>query len=754
NNLDQYKFTQNKMEFNGTVVKNIHRGKFEILPDESLVYFDSNDSPCFIPIRPTGFGVNFSFLEKMFIDREKNLWVTTNNGLYNYFNLNIEEYKLNVSEPDNFWSIVEDNDRNMWFGSYGSGLWMLNPSGKVLPIFKNTKSWTQQYMGSRKSNDGTLFLPFSDGILKYKKNQPPIVSNTASCLSVYYDEKNKIEYYSGVDTTLNIFGLYKGIGSNKRFFHWKVGFPVSIIKDSAGHIRLGSFRGQGVLSADSIITDTRKHDYNGVICMAIDNKGRIWKGTDRGVFVEYPNGSESHVAATQIKGQITSIMNYRDKYLLVGGIRSLFIVDIFTYKTGASTKLFEIGYDAGFTGLESGQNGFNEDHNGDVWLCTALSVLKFNPDKLVQAQTQIIPHIRIASIAYSKDNSKWYSSFFDDKPIALKSSNKFLKFDYVANSISAPKSLRFKYRLVGFSDKWSEPVYTKSVSYTNIGFGKYRFEVQCSMDGIHWSEAAQSPVVEITVPFYLRPISIFTYIFLAILMSVYLTRLFVKRNQQKKMKELNRIKLENELQLNTLRSKIIPHFTNNVLSAIGYFAMTDKLKAGHYISVFSRFTQLTLANADKNYIALSDELNYIRNYLELEKMRFTERFDYHIEIDEAVPLDFLIPTMILHTYCDNAIRHGLVNKDDKGMLLIQIKNESSEILLVITDNGIGRTRAKELGTTGNGKGLQLIEAQLDFYNMLNEKFISQEIIDLHEDGNPLGTKIELRIPKGYKFSTS
>jgi hypothetical protein len=743
------------LEYIGNVAKNVSRGKFAILPDETLVYFDTNDMPHFVPNRPTSFGVNFSFLEKMFIDREKNLWVTTNNGLYNYFNLNIEEYKLNVSEPDNFWTVIEDNDRNMWFGSYGSGLWKLNPSGKVLPMFKNTKSWYQQYMGSRKSNDGTLFLPFSDGILKYKKNQPPVVSNTASCLSVYYDEKNKIEYYSGVDTTFNIRGLYKGIGANKRFFPWKIGFPVSILKDSAGRIRLGSFRGQGLLSADSIITDTRKHQYTGAVCMAIDNKGRIWKGTEKGVYVEYPNGRESRVAATQITNQITSILNYHNKYLLVGGIRSLFIVDILTYKTGKSTKLFEIGYDAGFTGLESGQNGFNEDHNGDVWLCTALSVLKFNPEKLVNSQTQLIPHIRIASLAYSKDNSNWKSAFFDNEPIALKSSNKFLRFDYVANSISAPKSLRFKYRLVGFSDKWSEAVYTKSVSYTNIGYGKYEFEVQCSMDGIHWSKVVRSPAIEITVPFYLRPISIFAYIILIILLSVYLTRVFVKRTQKQKMKELNRIKLENELQLNTLRSKIIPHFTNNVLSAIGYFAMTDKLKAGHYISVFSRFTQLTLANADKNYIALNEELNYIKNYLELEKMRFSERFDYQIELDDTVPLDFLIPTMILHTYCDNAIRHGLVHKENKGLLTIMIKNEVDTILLVITDNGIGRKKASELGTHGNGKGLQLIQAQLDFYNLSNKKSISQQIIDLHDnDRNPLGTKVELKIPKEYKFSTS
>jgi len=751
-NIDQYRFAQNKLEFVATVAKDVRRGKFEILPDESLLYFDSNNLPCFVPNRPTGFGVNFCYLEKMYIDREKNLWITTNNGLYNYFNLNIEEYKLNIAEPDDFWSVVEDDDKNMWFGSYGNGLWMLQPNGKVLPMFKNLKSWKQQYMGSRKSTDGTLFIPFIDGVLKYKRPQKLIVSKTTACLSVYYDEKNKIEYYSGVDSTNNVRGLYKGIGNNKRFYPWIIGFPVSIIKDSGGHIRLGAFRGQGILCNDSIITDTRKHDYIGVVCMDIDNKGRIWKGTDRGVFVEYANGLESRVSETQITGQITSIMNYHDKYLLVGGIRSIFIVDILAFKTGNSTKLVEIGYDAGFTGLESGQNGFNEDHNGDVWLCTALSVLKFNPEKLVHSQTHFIPYLRIASLAYSKDNFTWSSIYFENSKVELESSNKFLRFDYIANSISAPKSLRFKYRLVGLSDKWSEPVYTKSVSYTNIDFGTYRFEVQCSMDGIHWSKVVQSTAIRIIAPVYLRPIAFVLYLILIIALSIHLTQVIVKRNQQKKLKELDRQKLENELQLNTLRSKVIPHFTKNVLSAIGYFAMTDKLKAGHYISLFSDFTQSTLTNADKNYISLNEELSYMRNYLELEKMRFDDKFDYQISIEDGISTDILIPSMTLHTYCDNAIRHGLVNKQGDGLLSVSVSKSIKKVVIKVIDNGIGRQKAKELGTRGNGQGLKLIQAQIDFYNQINNNPIVQVITDLYdESGSARGTSVELQIPDGYSF---
>jgi len=272
------------------------------------------------------------------------------------------------------------------------------------------------------------------------------------------------------------------------------------------------------------------------------------------------------------------------------------------------------------------------------------------------------------------------------------------------------------------------------------------------MDGIHWSNVAKSPMIIIKAPVYLQPISILVYILLFVVVSVLLTRYFVKRGQQQKLADLNYKNLEDELQIKTLRSKVIPHFTKNVLSAIGHFAMTDKLRAGHYISVFSKFTELTLVNADKNYVTLQEELNYLKYYLELEKMRFGDRFDYDIDTEDVPDLSLLIPTMTLHTYCDNAIRHGLVNKKGTGFLKILGKRDNNGVLFSIIDNGIGRKRAQELGTRGNGQGLSLIQSQLDFYNQNNAQPIWQKITDIEDDaGMPLGTKVELFIPNGYQF---
>jgi ligand-binding sensor domain-containing protein len=757
---NKYRFTVNKFQFVEKIgLSNKRLNMFGDqcikLPDNSFLFFDADKQAHFFPERQTGFGVNLPIIERLFVDREKNLWIATNNGLYNFFNLNMEEVKLNLADPDDIWSVVEDKDYNMWFGSYGKGLWKVNPKGKLDRQFSSLKYSELQYMGSSMSVDGTLFFPTAGGVIKYKKNNPVTLTNTSACLSTYFDEDTGKLLFSGMDSTKARAGLYCVLKTKRKFFPWNKGFPASIVKDKKGQIRIGSFDGQAIFRNDSIITDTRKHEYNGVICMSTDDKGRLWKGTRKGIYIENPDGSEKRISAIIITGQISSLMVYHDKYVLAGGRHSLFIIDLQHFTTNTNPQTWEIGYEAGFTGLESGQNGFCEDHNGDVWLTTALYVLKFNPEKLVQLQTQLVPTIRVANISYSTDNKEWNMIFFRDKNLQIAPTNKFIRIEYIANSISAPKSLRFKYRLKGFSDQWSNEIAYKTVDYTNLNYGRYQFEVKCSLDGEHWSQIAKTPEFEMLTPIWLRWYFISLYFLVFVLIIVAVTRYFVRQHQQRRMVAINRTKLENELQLSTLRSKVIPHFTKNVLSAIGYFAMTDKLKAGHYISLFSAFTQNTLANADKNYIALSEELSYIRNYLELEKMRFGDKFEFNIEIDDSVSLAILIPTMTLHTYCDNAIRHGLVNNERTGILTIKIVTIQDGVKISVEDNGIGRKRAEELGTHGNGQGLKLIQAQLDFYNQINEHSIIQKIIDLEDsDGQSLGTKIELFIPFNYRFTAN
>ena len=725
------------------------------LNNNTLIYLDDNQIRTY-PDRKMTFSVTFPFIQSFFADKENNLWICTENGLYNFFNLNIEEWRLGLSDNDAIWSIVEDNQGNMWFGSFGNGLWKMDSSEKLIPVKTDEKYWKFQYFNSIKSASGELYFPYPAGIARYSQNRFDFAPQLDTSLAMYYDNATNT-LYSGASNGIRR-GLKVGFGDTGKVYGWDKNYVTCIAKDAKGRIRLGSFRGQGVFTGDTILEDTVRRSYRGVISMSADSSGRLWKGTETGLFVELPDGSERQVAPGKIKRRIFSLHVYRDKYLLLGGSTSLYLVNLNHMPEIESPEVWEITYDRGFTGLESGQNGFFEDSKGDVWLTSALCMLKFNPQRLVESQTKIIPSIRVSKLYYSKDNATWEQKTCDKKGpkiIKLKANNKFLKFEFVSNSISAPNLLRFKYRLKGFSDEWSNPTYTKNAEFTNLNYGKYQFEVQCSLDGIHWSPVASTAQIQIVSPFWGRWYMLLLYSLEVLIFIAGAVFVFIRRKHYKKMEQLNRQKLENELQIRTLHSKVLPHFTKNVLTAIASFAMDDNRKAGKYISLFARFSELTLANSDKNYNTLEEEMKYIRTYLELEEMRFRNKLQYEITIENDVDMQTFVPAMALHTYCDNAIRHGLVNKKGPGKLNITIKKNGGGTVIIVRDNGIGRKRSAELGTHGNKLGLKLIQQQVEFYNTQNEWKIKQEITDLHDhEGRAAGTLVELYIPDGYVFSSN
>jgi LytS/YehU family sensor histidine kinase len=159
-----------------------------------------------------------------------------------------------------------------------------------------------------------------------------------------------------------------------------------------------------------------------------------------------------------------------------------------------------------------------------------------------------------------------------------------------------------------------------------------------------------------------------------------------------------------------------------------------------------------LLEVDKACRSLADELEYVNLYLSLEKMRFRDKFHYSFEISEQTDLSILIPNMVLHTYCENAIKHGLKNKKTCGNLIIKAVPVRKGIMLSVKDNGIGRKEAARQKTGGTGKGLDILMQQIEIYNQLNKEKIVQHITDLkNENGIAEGTIFELYIPYGYRY---
>ncbi len=228
-----------------------------------------------------------------------------------------------------------------------------------------------------------------------------------------------------------------------------------------------------------------------------------------------------------------------------------------------------------------------------------------------------------------------------------------------------------------------------------------------------------------------------------------------RRNKRKQKIALDKITTEKrltELEMQALKAQINPHFVFNCLNSIkGFIYDKDYLQADKYLDKFSELMRSTIDNSDASIISLKNEILYLDNYLQLEKLRFDEKFDYTINADKSIETESVfVPAMLLQPYVENAIRHGMrFLENKKGTITISAKIEGEKLICSIDDNGIGREKASELKSKRHieyqSKGMNISKRRAELYG------IEQEIIDKKVDYSIAdGTTIIVKIPLTLK----
>jgi tetratricopeptide (TPR) repeat protein len=224
-----------------------------------------------------------------------------------------------------------------------------------------------------------------------------------------------------------------------------------------------------------------------------------------------------------------------------------------------------------------------------------------------------------------------------------------------------------------------------------------------------------------------------------------------KINAKRRISEMNR-KISEVNQAN-LRQQMNPHFIFNTLNSIQYYMYQhDKLATNNYLTKFSSLMRKVLENSQHTSIPLRDELDALNLYLELEMIRFKDKFDYEIKVDEEIDtLLYKVPTMLIQPYVENSICHGLMPGEGKGLVRIVLKLENEYILCTVEDNGIGREAAKEKKGTKDSNhyslGTQIVSSRLDLVNALYGSCLKTTYTDLKNiNGEPEGTRVEIQIP--------
>lgn len=202
------------------------------------------------------------------------------------------------------------------------------------------------------------------------------------------------------------------------------------------------------------------------------------------------------------------------------------------------------------------------------------------------------------------------------------------------------------------------------------------------------------------------------------------------------------------LELKSLRTQMNPHFIFNSLNSVNSFiSKNDDRSANKYLSRFSQLMRLVLENSKSDFVSLESELKIIELYMELEHLRFQDKFDYELNIAQDISIESIeIPPMLIQPYIENAVWHGLRYLENKGKLSVEVTKKSDVLTWTIMDNGIGRKASAEIKTKnqqlGKSTGMKNIEQRLDILNKMHATQMKTSIIDREEGG----TKVILEIP--------
>jgi tetratricopeptide (TPR) repeat protein len=227
-----------------------------------------------------------------------------------------------------------------------------------------------------------------------------------------------------------------------------------------------------------------------------------------------------------------------------------------------------------------------------------------------------------------------------------------------------------------------------------------------------------------------------------IVMIVALLLLLIRQRHFKAQQE------KSDLEQKLLRSQMNPHFIFNSLSSVQNAILYNETdKAVKYLTRFGKLMRQILESSAVEKVSLADEIVTIENYLALQQIRFPDKFDYKIDVDERIDTEeVFIPPMLTQPFLENAVEHGIRHKSTQGEITVKIEQQNGGVVIMIQDDGVGRAKAEELRRQSNRDYKSMATAiTQERIKVLNRKLrhkITMEIIDLKdEQGEARGTRV-------------
>lgn len=749
-----YHIENGLIDENITAVCNQHDRYLWVGSPTGLLRFDGSEFLYF----NIGKGNNSNIVRCLLNDREDNLWVATHSGLFRYRDNSFSTFEETPGLGTSFiFQIFRDNRGELWVTSQNSGIYRETQNYFKRYSLKDGLS-TNMIRSGLQDAEGRLIFGTNQDVTQFKNERfqkIPMPKEFKGAHDVMHLAADKTVWIGGTNGVSSL--TWKNGQAQTRFYRIpsKTEFTVyGFCEDEQGQLYIGTMHaGLFKLENDSIINLSARLKLNEeTFFMLRCIQHKLFAASLNGLLVL--DLKTNQLSRITDKDGLNSDLIYSIEFaenkqaLWIGTNQGINRLNLKKYLADGRIELSSFGKKEGFAGVECNGNGIWEDKDGTLWFGTVNGLIKYQPATF--KRNRIENKTLIQNIKLLNEDTLMQSG------TVLPSDYNNISFYYRGICLTNPDRVLYQRKLEGLEDdkNWSEPSTEDFCKYVNLPPGKYVFKVRsCNNEGL-WNKEETKFTFRIESPFYLRwwfILLVSTGVIVALYLVFKIRIYYIKKQQRldyERKVEMSKIELK------ALRSQMNPHFIFNSLNSIQHYIFNAKSdEAIKYLNKFAKLVRIILNNSERPTVAVADDLEALRLYLELEQMRFEGKFDYEIIVEDNVDTDYdIMPPLLMQPYVENAILHGLNPKPIKGKLTIRLSSRNNFLICTIEDNGIGREKAAEIRRTMPVKkykslGMKITEDRLKILNEINNSQLSVNITDLKgADNEALGTRVELFVP--------
>ena len=753
-------------------------------------------------------GITTSTITRLTIVGDTTLWISTGLGVmgYDLQRERVESLWLNDYARGLEYSFDFIDDENRVYGNVAEGLSVYDP---ILQQFKG-----YSFASLDPSRRGMLFdayydevagkyllsirqegaYEFTPGINKWEKISLPGNLDDRMIANMKPTRDGNGTYYIQVTEEIFVYDLRKGEFTGEKY---RVDFPTGTIKDMIeddnGIIWLSTNR-DGIFHLKRHTGEFYRFSTPGVQTVsagergvfALDSQGRVWikKRNSLHVYVPEENRLYDFMSEGFSLPYIQTFAEY-DGYMYFVSSSRLMRLPIDNFNTTSpdtivlnhgfpnvtvspdgvlwgANKRYLYRYDPktgesdyfsfNYGSAPSQVFNYSFTNDGRILLGDFEQLIIVDPDELRENTAMAMPYVSKMTVGDRDMYPNLHSQ--EENKVSLAHDEGFFSIDISSISFVMSDRNKFKYRLVDLQDEWTEVSGAQTINFTSVPSGDYSFELMASNNEGIWNEDPYRLNISVATPWYettiARVLAVMVLLLLAFLAYQY-------RIAQIRKEERLRTQYERQLadvEMSALRAQMNPHFIFNCLNSIENFIIkNDTYRASTYLHDFARLIRLILQNSRAQYIPLKDELEALEIYLEMESLRFTNKFEYEIMVEPEVDINTLeVPPMIIQPYVENAIWHGLIPKGEPGRLVVHLSMKDGVLSCSIEDNGIGRKRSAEINSKRKhdkpkSMGMSITSERINIMNNLYNTNTTIEITDkVDTEGKATGTLVELNVP--------